>query len=96
MEKLLARLEDFKQYQVHKFIKARVKNYGGDALNDKTDWGLWNWDEIMAHLLREVEEFKEAHAANDDSIPSIEAMKNELADVANLAFVLWGKLEYED
>ncbi len=101
MKKLLSRLEDFKQYQVSKFIKARPKNQGrnGDCVNDATNWGLFPWNAIKAHLLEEVEEFKEADDASmriTETYDGVEAIKNELADIANLAFILWAKMEYED
>lgn len=96
MEKLLSRLDAFTYYMVHKFIKARVKQYGGDALDDSTNWGNWSWFDLVAHLEREVEEFREEDKKRETTPQSKEALKNELADIANLAFCLWSKLEYND
>ena len=96
MRKLIDRLDDFTLYMVHKFIKARTKNYGGDALDDSTDWDKWNWTEMRAHLLKEIKEFQKEDDKSDGTINSFEAMKNELADIANLAFVLWARIEYDD
>jgi NTP pyrophosphatase (non-canonical NTP hydrolase) len=90
MRKLLDRLEEFKYYQLAKFIKARQKQRPTDALNDATNWSKWPLDVIENHLFAEVEEYKTSKTGD------VEETKKELADIANVAFLLWAMLEYDD
>jgi hypothetical protein len=82
--KLNERLDAFRTAMFDKFKQAEHKHRGESVMDDKIDWMSFNWRAINSHFWEEVRELQAAISNGDGN-----SVKDELVDVANMAFLLW-------
>lgn len=85
MKKLESRLSDFSSEQLRKFQAIAYKHPKDSVTDDELDWSTMPMDSLLAHMKSEIEEW--------GARPGDET---ELVDIANMAFLLWARIRYND
>lgn len=85
MRKIDKYLKEFNQAQINKFEKRKNKHTDDNVIDDNTDWSKLSFMDLYNHFMDEIVEFENA------ATPA--RMRDEAIDVANMAFLLWKRIE---
>ena len=85
MRKIDKYLREFNKAQIDKFEKRKNKHTDDNVTDDNTDWSKLDFMDLYNHLMDEIVEFEHAET------PA--RMRDEAIDVANLAFLVWKRID---